>query len=633
MRFCFALVLTLFITPAPGKAQDEFTIADFAAPPHMGNARLSPDGTMIAYTSSNEGVEVLVVRDLDGGEVRGVDISGVRTENVRWLGNALVSIRTSRSRDLRGLPGDVDFRSTYIYDLENEMHRQRYGSRIIGVESHTGRVLMSQYRRTTGRRTLESHDIPNNTSRVVGIGRPYTRTWAVDAVGDVIARYDFNARPQRQLIRASDGDSWRTIAETRQYDRPSFRLEGVLPDGRLAISDTMISNITVARHRLYAMSPETGDIEDVMFSHGNFDFSHVIQDENTNLVVGAVWYNDYRETIWFDAQLSEVQQLVDAALPGQHVAIQSWSADRSIFLLRARNNNLPTTYYVYDRSTNKIDGLALSRAALSTGALANRHLTEYPARDGIMIPAYITRPTADAPLPTVILPHGGPDSRDVGGFSFYAHFLASRGYLVLQPNFRGSSGYGHAWTRAGRGQWGNGLMQDDITDGVAALVGAGLADPDRICIVGHGYGGYSAMAGATFTPSLYACAVSIGGPSDLQEMYEYVDDRAGYRIYRQEMTLESYLGYDRRHQTRRLLAISPRHHAGQIEIPILLLHGEQDAVYPVEQSRDMNNSLRRAGVDVRYVELHNADHSLSTVEWRTTVLTELEAFLAEHIGN
>ena len=156
-------------------------------------------------------------------------------------------------------------------------------------------------------------------------------------------------------------------------------------------------------------------------------------------------------------------------------------------------------------------------------ALGSIRITSFKARDGTQIPAYLTLPPGSEgkKLPLVVLPHGGPESRDWPQFDWWSQFLATRGYAVLQPQFRGSTGFGEAFRLAGRRQWG-GLMQDDVTDGVQALISDGTADPGRVCIVGASYGGYAALAGATFTPQLYHCAASINGVSDLADMLQWV---------------------------------------------------------------------------------------------------------------
>jgi dipeptidyl aminopeptidase/acylaminoacyl peptidase len=227
----------------------------------------------------------------------------------------------------------------------------------------------------------------------------------------------------------------------------------------------------------------------------------------------------------------------------------------------------------------------------------------------------------------VLLVHGGPHARDDFTFNWWASFLASRGYAVLQVNYRGSTGYGYDWFNAGRGGWGDGVMQTDVEDGADALVKNGIVDPARICIVGASYGGYAALAGATVTPASYACAISVNGVSDPERM---LDDAKNNLYGRKGMMADWWsrsMG-DEKH----LRKVSPKVQAGKARAPILLIHGNEDTVVPVEQSRRMNDTLRGEKKNVRYVELTGDDHWLSSASMRTQMLSEIEKFLAENIG-
>ena len=233
-------------------------------------------------------------------------------------------------------------------------------------------------------------------------------------------------------------------------------------------------------------------------------------------------------------------------------------------------------------------------------------------------------------LPLVVLVHGGPHNvRDTMDFDWWASFLASRGYAVLQPNYRGSGGYGAAWEDAGRRQWG-GLMQSDVADGVAAIIRAGVADASRICIVGASYGGYAALAGATLTPDRYRCAVSVAGVSDLNQML--VDATSEGR--RDGFTSDWWTASigNRSEDREAIRAVSPVNLANRVQIPILLLHGTEDTVVPIQHSRRMQAALQSAGKNVRFVELRGDDHWLSDPQTRIQMLTEIEGFLAQNIG-
>jgi dipeptidyl aminopeptidase/acylaminoacyl peptidase len=245
----------------------------------------------------------------------------------------------------------------------------------------------------------------------------------------------------------------------------------------------------------------------------------------------------------------------------------------------------------------------------------------YKARDGLEIPAVLTLPAGleARALPVVVMPHGGPFARDSETWDWWAQFLADRGYAVVQPNYRGSAGYGTAFAEKGQGQWGL-AMQDDLNDALAFLVRAGIADPKRAAMVGASYGGYAAMRAAQRDGALYRCAVAFAGVSDLPALLRY-DSRF----------LNTGRGIDwLRKQAPDLRAVSPINFPGQFSIPILLVHGKKDQRVPVKQSRELAEKLSKAGKSVKYVEQPQGDQYVSREADRLQFLTELEAFLKAH---
>ena len=254
----------------------------------------------------------------------------------------------------------------------------------------------------------------------------------------------------------------------------------------------------------------------------------------------------------------------------------------------------------------------------------------YKAADGLEITGYLTLPHGRAPkdLPLVVLPHGGPEGRDTLGFDWWSQALASRGYAVLQPNFRGSEGFGDKFVEAGYGQWGK-LMQTDLSDGVRHLAKQGLIDPKRVCIVGASYGGYAALAGATMDRGVYRCAASVAGPADLRRMLIDNNDRfgsgrnAGLRYWLRFMGADGVKDPD-------LSAISPAKMADRIDIPVLLIHGKDDTVVPYVQSTIMADAMKKAGKPVELVTLNGEDHWLSRGATRLQMLTSVVGFLEKN---
>jgi dipeptidyl aminopeptidase/acylaminoacyl peptidase len=341
------------------------------------------------------------------------------------------------------------------------------------------------------------------------------------------------------------------------------------------------------------------------------------------------WSEDLPKQQFFDAELAKIYAAVQPMFDSGYVLLQSWSRDRARVLLFGEKAGDAGAYYVYETGTKKLRLIGMRYPQLTAAEhLGERRAIKFRARDGTRVPAYFTVPAGVEPknLPLVLLVHGGPHARDAFTFDWWASFLASRGYGVLQVNFRGSTGYGYDWFDAGRGRWGDGVMQTDVEDGVDALVKSGYVDKSRVCIVGGSYGGYAALAGATVTPERYACAASINGVSDPEDMLK--DAQRGGK----STMIAEWWGKSMGSDMEQLRRVSPLRHADKVRIPILLLHGVEDSVVPIEQSRAMNAKLQRAKRNVKYKELGVDDHWLSSASTRTMMLQELETFLAESLS-
>jgi dipeptidyl aminopeptidase/acylaminoacyl peptidase len=281
------------------------------------------------------------------------------------------------------------------------------------------------------------------------------------------------------------------------------------------------------------------------------------------------------------------------------------------------------TYYVWDRDGGGLSEYSDRIPSLNAGMLSATEAISYDARDGLQIPGYLTLPKGKgrAGLATIVLPHGGPESRSSKQFWFIAQFLAARGYAVFQPNFRGSGGYGESFRAAGENEWG-GKMQDDLTDGARWLVEEGIADPDRMCIVGWSYGGYAAAMGLIKTPKLFNCGVSINGVLNLPRLIQDDQKYSGGREWSKSVGLE---GESSR-------AVSPHHQVEKIEAPLLIIQAKDDARVHWDQGREMAQQLERNDKEFEYLEIEYGGHSMMNVEARVRILQALDAFLAKHIS-
>ena len=348
----------------------------------------------------------------------------------------------------------------------------------------------------------------------------------------------------------------------------------------------------------------------------------------TRTPLGAYTGGAVPEIRWFDPQAQARQDALQKAFPDRRVIAYSESRDQQRVIACVSDLARPPVYYLVDFRTHQSEVVGEAYPALGAAALGIVKITSFRARDGTQIPAYLTLPPGSdgSRLPLVVLPHGGPESRDWPQFDWWAQFLATRGYAVLQPQFRGSTGFGEAYRLAGRRQWG-GLMQDDITDGVRALISDGTADPERVCIVGASYGGYAALAGATFTPQLYHCAASINGVSDLADMLQSVQDRGGS----QSDSLAYWHESIGPHLDPKITENSPVHAAERVRGPVLIIYSADDTVVAPSQSENMARALKEAGRNVTLVRLDGDDHWLSHGDTRVRMLQALEKFLGAQL--
>jgi acetyl esterase/lipase len=469
-------------------------------------------------------------------------------------------------------------------------------------------------------------DLDRGTAKEVVSGNVQTRGYLLDERGELVARVEINERSNRWRLFTHDGGAERMILEDVSEMGLPLSLYGLLPDGRIAAVNPHADG---ARDTLLAIDRRTGESAPLYDARGS-DVG-TISDPWRHRIVGVRWIEDLPKQHFFEADLQATFDAVKTRFADGYAMLASWSRDRTRVLVFGEHADDAGAYYVYEPATQRLRAVGKLYPELTAPEhLGEKRAIQYRARDGTRIPAYLTLPVGVEPrgLPLVLLVHGGPHARDDFTFDWWASFLASRGYAVLQANYRGSTGYGYEWFDAGRGGWGDGVMQTDVEDGAAALARNGIADPRRTCIVGASYGGYSALAAAVLTPDRYACAISVNGLSDpVRMLNEAESGEYGGRGMTAEWWRRS-MGDDMAH----LRDITPVDRAGQARAPILLLHGAEDSVVPVRQSRVMADRLRGAGKNVRFVELRGDDHWLSSASTRTQMLREIETFLAEHVG-
>ncbi len=383
---------------------------------------------------------------------------------------------------------------------------------------------------------------------------------------------------------------------------------------------------------LVLFDPETGQETLVERDpEGQVDFGGAIFSDQTEELVATYYVGDRMRVYPKDATFAQDLEFLRTQLPEGELYFGSATEDERLVLVTVQRDVDPGAVYLYDRQQRKVQLLYRSRPELPVEHLAPMQAVHYRARDGAEIPAYLTLPKNVEPkgLAAVVLVHGGPWARDFWGYDPYAQFLANRGYAVLQPNFRGSEGYGKAFLNAGNKQWGTGVMQHDVTDGVRYLIESGIADPQGIAIMGGSYGGYATLAGLTFTPELYAAGVSIVGPSNLITLLKTIPPywASARRIF------DTRVGNpDDPADRLRLIAQSPFYHAHRIRAPLLVIQGANDPRVKKTESDQIVVAARENGVSVAYMVAPDEGHGFRGEMNRLAMIAAIERFLAQHLG-
>jgi dipeptidyl aminopeptidase/acylaminoacyl peptidase len=651
-----ALCASLVVVAAPANGAPP--IEAFGNLPAISHVHLSPDGIHFSAIEPVNGREAVLVFEIHPGPNSKPMIFAVpdaTATDSRWISNDrlicyfyqnkflfgssqtdltqrshAVSVSISGKAPVTLLKGSNEYLYNTSTALVSGVNADDPAAAYVTVYKVTQVTnQMSHFGREEATFDLYRVNVENNDLSKVAAGSKNTVQWIVDGHGGAAARIDQNESQKREEIYVNDKGSFR---QAENLDMSEGWLAGA--EGLTAGGDALVLSEYGKRDTLGldALPVAGGAAQTELFADPNYDVDYAVEDPWTDRIVGAAYVTDTLKYHYFDATLAKRQKSLEAALPGQSVTIASWDRNGDRYLITADDPHNPTGVYLFTPADGHLEYLMSSYPALQPTDLGDMKPYLYKADDGLDIHAYLTLPPGRDPhkLPLVVFPHGGPEARDRQGFDWWGQFMASRGYAVFQPNFRGSAGYGVRFRDAGDHQWGR-KMQDDITDGVKKLIADGVADPKRICIVGASYGGYAALAGATFTPDLYACAVSYAGVADLPAMLG--TDLRG------SSDNSALAAYDRKHigdrysDEKMLQDASPALHADQVKVPVLLLHSTNDLTVSVDQSKEEAAALQKYGRPVRFIELPGDDHYLKVQDARLAVLRETEAFLAQNIGH
>lgn len=628
-------------TPAPA---EPIPLAAFARLPQTEGPRISAKGSALAAKIRAEGKQVLAVIPLDAPGAKPEVVArdednafdqrgGRRIQSWDWIDDENLLIWIGSRADVDGQ--DVNERRVVAYnrktkkttplgwrdaviDAGNVIWRSRQGE---------PRVLISRF--AQGRSTerifnaeVISVDVNTGKQEVVVQPRRGVRSWYADGEGRVRLGFEVDRDTGRfkAVYRTPDETNFRTIINQKmeRYKEPPVPLI-FLPNNRA---------IVTSRHEnynaVYEMDLNTMEFVRKVFGRDGYDVADVSSNFERNGLGRVVVVEDRAQFHWFEPRMREIQQALDETFGAGNAIITSADHTRTNIVVRVGGANQAGGYYLYSTETGDLRHVGWVNPELKDMQLNPVRTIRYRARDGKTVPAVLTLPRKrdHKNLPLIVLPHGGPWARDDESFDMWAQPLAEMGYAVVQPNFRGSSGFGYEWEAASDGNWGT-KMQDDLLDAVAHLSQQGIADKGRVCIMGWSYGGYAASRGAQRDGEHYRCAISGAGVHDLPMMVAFDKEYLGKHG-------SQYLGS----ASSRLADVSPARFPQQFSVPILIVHGAKDERVPVAQSRTLVERLKSAGKvegrDFVYLEQPRNTHHLPLEADRIEFMEAVKAFLTKH---
>jgi dienelactone hydrolase len=635
LKYNFAFGLAAFACPVSASAAplpDAVPIEVFAALPSLEAPKLSPNGDKVAAKISVGEQQTFVVTPLFGKaapkalSLPGSDINWWRWVNDDWLVVGVGDRQKFYGYDVYitrtlGVSADMAVVNRINWDQSGEDADQL----VWAARDGSPKILLGRQTGITAADidpTVFEVDVSTGKSKIAVRPVSGVFTWSADSAGNVRVGYQFdNGQPRHILYRGPKEKLFQPIDLPKTANRVEMGFGLPLPsifrtDGSAIAIDDHIDQAEV-----YEIALPSFALGKKLFGNSRYDVEDLIANQTGDDIDGIGLTEKRYRVEWLNPALKDLQDGLDDSFGPGNAAMISWSRDRSKMLVEVGMPSQAGAIFYWDTESGQMKRIAWTNDALKDRTLSPVKTIEYKARDGTPIEAVLTLPRGREAkeLPLIVLPHGGPAARDSEQFDWWTQFLAEQGYAVIQPNYRGSSGYGKKFAELGEGEWGL-KMQDDLLDAITWAADQGIADRKRVCIVGGSYGGYAAMRGAQRDGANYRCAVSYAGISDIGAMREY--DK-GF------LTSKFAKAFWKR-QVSDFAAVSPRFHATDFSAPILIAHGTKDKRVPVKQSRMLVDELKKAGKNFEYLEQREGDHHLSRGADRLEFLKALKAFLDKY---
>jgi len=625
-----------------GTAQSAPPLESYGGLPGVELLSLSPSGERYALVAVVGETRKLAVLSYDGRVLAVAPVGVAKVRDIRWAGadHLLVDVESTFKAPLV-FSQDYELSTVINVDLVKHSataifeHMQSVSNAVFGlygiaqVKEHLygyfggisyERTGSGDYVFTHGYSDLYRVDLDTAETTREALGDESRRHWVLSPDGNVIAHSEYSEQAGQWRLYA--GRSHGKLLQERTDPQSDI---GVIGLGRH--SDTvLVVDDAEDKDMVEEVSLADGKSEELF---GDSTVQEYLYDPDSMQLIGALTQEEPR-ALFFDPALLARFKGAREAFPGLNVELVSYGRHLDRLIVKTDGGTDSGTYWLVDIATGKASPIARPYPMIKDADVGPTRRIHYAAGDGLGIEAILTLPPGHEArdLPLVVMPHGGPIGvNDEIGFHWWAQAYASRGYAVLQPNFRGSSGYGRDFRKAGYGQWGR-KMQTDLSDGVAALARDGTVDAKRVCIVGGSYGGYAALAGVTLQKGVYRCAVAVAGPADFRKFFAWQSERHGYKSDATRYW-RAVLGADKEGDAV-MASLSPALAAAQADAPILLIHGKDDTVVPIEQSESMAAALKRAGKPYEYLVMKGEDHRLSREETRIAMLKAAVAFVQKY---
>lgn len=653
VRRLLARILFAVSLSASAQAAAPPPVEAYGKLPGITDVKISPSGQHIAFVATVNNTRRFFITDPTGKPQASGDIGDMKVRRLEWAGDDhLLVISTAtiglgpefnvQQIELKTVVS-ISLKTGKMLQVFGKNHELKVMNAVVGEDGtrqidghwygwfatfacHTDKTGCYGYEENAD---LYRVDLDTGELKVAARGTRNLDDWLISPTGEVLARSYYDQKNGNwAILNGADGDQVLAAGKNPFGGARDLAL-GRSPDRLIAHVPMDASSPDKEGAYVWREIPLAGGPEQSV--PNLYAIDDLIFDPSSNLWIGEVLKTDQQDAVFFSPALQARWQAVQKAFAKYMVHFVSGTTDFNKIMVRLEGADETGSYWLVDVTNHSADVFGNPYPEVKPENVGTVTMVEWKAADGLDLHGVLTLPP-DRPakgLPLVVLPHGGPESRDYPEFDWWAQAFASRGYAVFQPNFRGSSGYGAEFRNAGFGEWGK-KMQTDISDGVAALAAKGIVDPKRACIVGGSYGGYAALAGVTVQQGLYRCAVSVSGVADLTDMLHYAYNKSGYAIHASVRYWRRFMGVTSTWERSQLRPITPSELADEADAPILLIHGKSDTVVPYDQSTTMASALRSAGKPYEMVTMDNEDHWLSREATRVQMLTAAVAFVQKH---